>query len=133
MGSKPTLTERSRLKKFIVSLLKREGKRLDSINFIFTNDELIYEINKKYLGHDNYTDIITFDLGAKNQPVLAEVYISCDRVKENARTNETSFKEELHRVVFHGALHLSGYNDKTQKQSGEMRRKENHYLRQYFR
>ena len=131
-GSKPTLTERSRLKKFIVSLLKQEGKRLDSINFIFTNDKLIYKINKRYLGHDHYTDIVTFDLGAANQPVLAEVYISCDRVRENARTNDTSFKEELHRVVFHGVLHLAGYKDKTEKQSKEIRKKENHYLRQYF-
>lgn len=131
-GSKPTLTERTRLKKFIVSLLKQEGKKLDSINVIFTNDKLIYKINKRYLGHDDYTDIITFDLGVENQPVQAEVYISCDRVKENAQTNNTSFNEELHRVVFHGILHLAGYKDKTQKQSAEIRKKENYYLRQYF-
>ena len=131
-GSKPALKERLRLKRFIFSIFKQEGKKLDSISFIFSNDEVIHQINKEYLGHDYYTDIITFELNARKQPILAEVYISCDRVKENAQLNDTSFKEELHRVIFHGVLHLSGYRDKSPSQLRQMRKKENHYLHRYF-
>jgi rRNA maturation RNase YbeY len=88
-------------------------------------------LNKEWLGHNYYTDILTFDLSPAQQ-VFAEVYISCDRVGENADINQTTFKKELHRVIFHGVLHLCGYEDKTAEQKEIMRKKEDHYLRQYF-
>lgn len=132
-GSRPTLGDRLRLKKFIISIFKQEKKQLESISFIFTNDEILYKINKEYLARDYYTDIITFELSAKTHPRLSEVYISCERVKENARIHKSSFKEELHRVIFHGVLHLCGYNDKTKKQSKDMRNRENYYLDKYFK
>ena len=132
LGSKPTLRERTRLKKFIISIFEREKKQLDSISFIFADDETLREINKEYLAHDYYTDIITFELSGKLRPKLSEVYISCDRVKENAQIHKTRFKEELHRVIFHGVLHVCGYNDKTKRQSQVMRDKEGYYLDKYF-
>ncbi len=132
-GSRPTLDERIRLRKFIISIFRREKTRLESISFIFADDLLLHKINKEYLAHDYYTDIITFELSAGTLPKVSEVYISCDRVKENAQIHKTSFKEELHRVIFHGVLHLCGYNDKTQKQSREMRNRENYYLEKYFK
>ncbi len=130
--SKPNLENRSVLKKFIISLFKTEKTRLESITYIFSNDRVLYELNKKYLQHDFYTDIITFDLSIQGQPKVAEVYISTDRVKENSLTHKVSFKSELHRVIFHGALHLCGYNDKSLKQTKQMRTRENYYLLQYF-
>jgi probable rRNA maturation factor len=130
--SKPNLENRSVLKKFIISLFKTEKTRLESITYIFSNDSVLYELNKKYLQHDFYTDIITFDLSIQGQPKVAEVYISTDRVKENSLTHKVSFKSELHRVIFHGALHLCGYNDKSLKQTKQMRTRENYYLLQYF-
>lgn len=131
-GSRPTLGDRLRLRKFITSIFRREKTKLESISFIFANDELLHKINKEYLAHDYYTDIITFELSARTHPKVSEVYISCDRVRENAQIHKSSFKEELHRVIFHGVLHLCGYNDKTQKQSREIRNRENYYLDKYF-
>ena len=131
-GCKPTLTDRLRLKGYINSIFEQEKKQLESISFVFTNDRFLHEINLNYLGHDYYTDIITFELSEKNRPMLSEVYISCERVRENAQIHNTSFKEELHRVIFHGVLHLCGYKDKDVKQSKKMRSRENYYLMQYF-
>ena len=88
------------------------------------------EINRTYLKHDYLTDIITFDL-SEGPSTTAEVYISVDRVKENARNNKVSFKNELHRVIFHGALHLCGYKDKKKKEIAVMRQKEDQYLSKY--
>ena len=129
---KPTLRHRLRLKRFIIAIFKQEKRLLESISFVFTNDKRLLELNKNYLNHDYYTDIITFELSEKNRPTVAEVYISCDRVQENAKIHNNSFKEELHRVIFHGVLHLCGYKDKANNQSKQMRGKENSYLRRYF-
>lgn len=130
--SKPNLKNRAALKKFIVSLFKKEKTRLESISYVFSNDLVLYELNKKYLQHDFYTDIITFDLSILDKPKVAEVYISIDRVKENALNHKVSFKTELHRLIFHGALHLCNYNDKNSSQAKQMRNKEDYYLLQYF-
>ncbi len=119
------------MKKFIESLFKREGRKLGSINYIFCSDKRLLEINQQFLSHDYYTDIITFDL-SESDAVLAEIYISIDRVRDNSKTLGSSLKSELHRVIFHGALHLCGYGDKTKKQEEEMRAKENLYLNKYF-
>jgi probable rRNA maturation factor len=121
------------LKSFLLALFKKEGKRVDSIAYVFCTDEYLLQLNKEHLNHDTYTDIISFDLSEPGQKINAEIYISTDRVKENSITYHTSFKRELHRVIFHGALHLCGYKDKSKADQQEMRKQENHYLDQYFR
>ena len=128
-----TLTNRTALKTFIYTLFKKEGKKLDSIQYIFCSDDYLLDINRQYLQHDYYTDIITFDLSEPKQPIMAEIYISIDRVKENAREFKTSFKREIHRVIFHGALHLCGYKDKKPKEEALMRKIEEKYLSVYFK
>lgn len=122
-----SLENRSALKNFICSLFKKEKTALESINYIFCSDKKLLEINKTYLKHDFYTDIISFDLSPGPQKV-AEIYISIDRVRENAKALGVSFKNELHRVIFHGALHICGYKDKNKKDRETMRAKENIYL-----
>jgi rRNA maturation RNase YbeY len=127
------LRNRTRLKQFIQSLFKKEGKRLAELQYIFCSDKYLLEINRQYLKHDFYTDIITFDLSEKNQPINAEIYISVDRVRENAREFSSSLRSELHRVIFHGALHLCGYRDKTTVQKKQMREMEEQYLNSFMR
>lgn len=120
------------LKHFIESIFKRERQRLSSINYIFCSDKTILTINEKYLGHDFYTDVITFDLSQNDEPIIAEVYISIDRVRENAKKLGISIKSEVHRVLFHAALHLSGYDDKKKKDIAKIRKKEDELLSRYF-
>lgn len=127
-----SLTQRGRLKLFIQQLFRKEGKKLGGLNYVFCSDKALLKINRDFLQHDYYTDIITFGLSAPGEPVQAEIYISVDRVKENARELGVSFRKELHRVIFHGALHLCGYGDKTEKESLLMRKKEDQYLSQYL-
>jgi len=127
------LRDRTRLKKFLASLFKKEGKMLSELQYIFCNDDYLLDINRQYLNHDYYTDIITFDLSEENQATNAEIYISVDRVRENARDYKSSLKRELHRVIFHGALHLCGYKDKKNKDEKIMRQMEDKYLKLWFR
>lgn len=126
------LTNRKFLKSFIGELLQCEGKSVDHISYIFCDDAYLLEINREYLKHHTYTDIITFSLASPKEPLVADIYISIPRVRENAESLKLSFNSELHRVLFHGALHLSGYKDKTAHEERVMRSKEDFYLRQYF-
>lgn len=126
-----TLKERGRLKLFINELLKKKGRRLEQLSFVFCSDEYLLQINQTYLSHNDYTDIITFDLSDKQQS-SGEIYISVDRVRENARKFEKTFQEELHRVIFHGVLHLCGYKDKLKQDALAMRRQEARALMGYF-
>ncbi len=130
-GVKISLAKRTQLKKYIQSIFKREGKELMSINYIFCTDKALLEINRQFLTHDFYTDIITFGLSEKGTPIQSEIYISVDRVKDNARQLGVSFKSELHRVIFHGVLHLCGYKDKSRRDLEKMRGKEEFYLKKY--
>jgi probable rRNA maturation factor len=123
--------DRNKLKLFLSSLFKKEGKKLQSLNYVFCTDEELLKLNIQWLDHNTLTDIITFDL-SETEKVTGEIYISIDRVRENARSFSRPFSEELHRVIFHGALHLCGYKDKTQAQQSEMRGKEEAYLNRYF-
>jgi probable rRNA maturation factor len=125
------LTHRSLLKDCIGTLFKRERTQLDELNYIFCSDAYLLDINQNYLQHDDYTDIITFDLSDEPGRVKGEIYISIDRVKENARTFSVPLHQELRRVIFHGALHLCGYKDKSNKDIQAMRTAENKYL-SYF-
>lgn len=124
---------RNKLKSFLVRLIRSEGFNLKQLNVIFCTDKALLQMNRTFLKHDYFTDIITFPLSAKNQPIEAELYISVDRIKENAHANKETFTRELHRVIFHGCLHLSGYNDKSSQQIKRIRERETHYLRLYFR
>jgi len=124
------LTNRTQLKKYVQSIFKKEGRQLQSINYIFCTDKAVLAINRQFLSHDFYTDIITFNLSDSNA-IQAEIYISVDRVKDNATQLGVSFKSELHRVIFHGVLHLCGYRDKNRVETKEMRSKEEFYLHKY--
>ena len=112
---------------FISNILISEKKTEGDVVLIFCSDEYLLEINKKPLNHNYYTDIITFDYCVENI-VSGDLYISIDRVKENAKTFNDSFINELTRVVIHGVLHLCGYNDKTEADQKNMRNLENKYL-----
>jgi probable rRNA maturation factor len=127
-----TLGGRTALKSFITALFRREGGQLASLSYIFCSDEYLLGINQQFLQHDDYTDIITFDLSEPGAATSGEIYISIDRVRENAAGLGLSFKEELHRVIFHGALHLCGYKDKSPKAQKQMRAAEDKYLSLYF-
>ena len=126
------LKNTANLKHFIEFIFKKELQNLGSINYIFCSDKAILEINKKYLNHDFYTDVITFDLSQDNKAISAEVYISIERIRDNAKQLGLSIKSELHRVLFHAALHLCGYNDKKKKDKEIMRKKENELLAKYL-
>jgi rRNA maturation RNase YbeY len=121
------------LKSFIQRLFLLEKQKLESLHYIFCSDDYLLQINKDFLQHDYYTDIITFNLSDHSKEIEGEVYISIDRVKENAHLQKSGYKEECLRVIFHGALHLCGYRDKTKKEISCMREKENEYLRLYLK
>lgn len=125
------LRHRKSLRKFIERLFRDEGKSVVGLNYIFSTDATLLKINRKYLQHDYYTDILTFDLTERPGQIMADIYISIDRIRENCREQARPFKEELHRVIFHGALHLCGYNDRTPTERLRMRQLEEHYLTIY--
>jgi rRNA maturation RNase YbeY len=102
-------------------------KEVGDISIIFCSDDYLLDINKQYLNHDYYTDIITFDYVEKNV-ISGDLFISMDRVVENAKQYEIPVLKELYRVVFHGVLHLVGFNDKSKEEKRTMTRKENQYL-----
>jgi probable rRNA maturation factor len=133
LDRKPALKKRIRLKLFIEKLFTQEKRKLGSLSYIFCSDEHLLGINKDFLKHDFYTDVITFDLSASQTKTEGEVYLSIDRIKDNAKQLGLSFNEELHRVIFHGALHLCGYKDKNKADQTQMRSAENKYLQLYFK
>ncbi len=125
--------EKKRLKQFLEAIFSSENIILKSVDFIFCSDDYLLEINKTFLQHDFYTDIITFDLSESEDEIIGEIYISLDRVKDNANNQKTSLKEEILRVIFHGVLHLCGYNDKSKAQISLMRTKEDYYIHLFTR
>ena len=127
------LAGRTELKRFIQLLFKKEGKPLAALVYVFCSDERLLQMNRDFLQHDFYTDIITFGLSENGYPIEAEVYISLDRVRENARNLSISYKDEMLRVIFHGALHLCGYKDKRKSEIALMRSKEEQYLRLFVK
>lgn len=130
-GRNFALKNRSDLKKFIQYIFRTEGMKLNNINYIFCSDKKLLDMNRLFLKHNFYTDILTFQL-SEDSSTEAEIYISIDRVKENAKSLSVSFQKELHRVIFHGVLHLCGYEDKSTKKEKEMREREDFYLNRYF-
>ncbi len=122
-----SLNKKSIIKEFVADIFSREGKKLRHLNYIFCSDNYLLEINKIFLKHDSFTDIISFDLSEGGE-IAGEVYISIDRVKENAIHFSANFNAELLRVILHGALHLCGYKDKKKSEITRMRQKEEYYL-----
>ncbi len=129
------LKNKIRLKQFLASIVQdfRKNHRIDTINYIFCSDEYLLSINQEYLQHDTYTDIITFDLSNNKTEIVSDIYISIDRVKENAQKFNSNIEHELHRVLFHGILHLCGLKDKSKQDAALMRSKEEYYLNTYFK
>lgn len=112
---------------WVKEVIASEGKRTGDISFIFCSDNYLLEVNRKYLNHDYFTDIITFDY-VESDIVNGDIFISTDRVMENAGAFKTTFENELNRILIHGVLHLLGYKDKTKNDKSEMTEKENFYL-----
>lgn len=126
------LGDRRLLKAFIRSIFKKEKRSFEKLSIVFCDDHLLLTLNQQFLRHDYYTDILSFPLSGKKEPLIAEIYISTERVRDNATNLETSFREELHRVIFHGILHFCGYRDKTLAEKKKMRALEDRYLASYF-
>lgn len=116
-----------RLATWISEVITSEGFKEDEINYIFCDDEYLFELNVEFLDHDTLTDIISFDYSI-GKIIQGDIFISIERVRENASDFNVSFLEELHRVMVHGILHYCGYKDKTDSEERLMREKENHYL-----
>jgi rRNA maturation RNase YbeY len=126
------LKNRKHFKEFLHSVFIEEGKLLNSLNIVLCDDEYLLSINKEFLQHDFYTDIITFDLSTDTSSIEGELYISIDRVIDNAIQVKSNKIIELHRVIFHGCLHLCGYGDKTSTEEIIMRSKEDYYIQKYL-
>ncbi|WP_420576612.1 rRNA maturation RNase YbeY [Ekhidna sp.] len=109
---------------WISSIISSHQFSLEEINYVFCSDNYLLQINIDYLNHDYYTDIITFDNSDKPKVIESDIFISIERVKENAQDQNTLFEEELNRVMIHGVLHLLGYGDKTEEEKKAMREKE---------
>lgn len=122
------LKSRTKIKQWIKQVIEAKGKKMGNITYIFCDDEYLLEVNKQYLQHDYYTDVITFDY-VENDLISGDIFISTDRVRENALAFGSSEKEELHRVIIHGALHLLGLKDKSEKEASQMRQAENEALK----
>ena len=131
---KSGLKDKRKLSQYLDELVqqKLEGIKKTRLNYILCGDEYLLQINKHYLNHDTLTDIITFDLSDDENSITGEIYISVDRVKENAVLFKVPYNNELHRVIFHGALHLCGYKDKTTDDKVEMRQEEDNCLGVYL-
>lgn len=122
------LENEERTAKWIEGIVKNEKLILMELNYIFCSDEYLLKINQEYLDHDTFTDIITFDNSESKFEIEGDIFISIPRVIENAKTFETSFDQELHRVLVHGVLHLIGHSDKTEEEQQRMRKSEDYYL-----
>ncbi|MEY4812582.1 MAG: rRNA maturation RNase YbeY [Bacteroidota bacterium] len=124
---------RTKLKSFINKQCLKEGIRIETLHYVFCSDDFVLDINKRYLNHNFYTDIISFDLSEQRGHLIGDVYISIDRVKENAKTGGNRYTHELLRVIFHGALHFCGYKDKKPAEMKTMRSMEDKWLKAYLK
>jgi len=124
---------RTQLKAFINKQCLKEGVQIETLQYVFCSDKFLLDINKQYLNHNFYTDIISFDLSDQKGRLIGDVYISIDRVKENAKSEGSLYIHELLRVIFHGALHFCGYKDKKPADSKLMRSMEDKWLKAYLK
>jgi len=129
------LKDKRKLSAFLDKLISKHLKNIKKIQlqYIFCDDSYLLAMNQQFLNHDTLTDIITFDMSEQADEVTGEIYISIDRVAENAKKFSVAYKDELHRVIFHGALHLCGFKDKKTADKEEMRKQEDKCLKEYFK
>jgi rRNA maturation RNase YbeY len=121
------IDNKNKITRWIKHIIINEGNELSEISYVFCDDDFLLKLNKEYLGHDTLTDIITFDNSVGNI-IGGDIYISVERVKENARIYSTTLLNEIHRVMIHGVLHLCGYKDKSKAESNNMKAKEEEAL-----
>ena len=125
------ISNKKEIRALLKKICKKENKKISFINCVFCSDSRLLEINKKYLNHTSLTDVVTFDFSTNKKNIEGDVYISIDRVKENAKKYKETFKKELLRIIIHGLLHLIGFLDKTKEEKNTMTLKENEYLSLY--
>ena len=124
---------KTKIRKWVLSIAQQYNLRIGEINYIFCNDDYLIEINRTYLEHDNYTDIITFDLSDPGErSKYSDIYISLERVRDNAAKHGTKLDDEILRVIIHGILHLCGFKDKNKTDKNQMREKESEAISRYF-
>ena len=121
------------LKRFLASVFVQEKVDFKTLSYIFCTDEFLLKLNQEYLNHDTLTDILTFTLSDADLPIVSEIYISIERIIENAEIVDTAVINELYRVMIHGILHLCGFNDHSKAEKSAMRQRENFYLNQLFK
>ncbi|MES2454963.1 MAG: rRNA maturation RNase YbeY [Bacteroidota bacterium] len=124
------LKNKTLVRSWIADAILAEGYGLEELNFIFCSDTYLLGLNQQFLNHDTYTDVITFDNSEELKSIVGDIFISIDRIRENARENKVSARHELCRVMIHGTLHLLGYKDKRKADKLRMTEKEDHYLSQ---
>lgn len=122
------LKNKTAVRKWITDTIIAEGYKLSELTYIFCTDEYLLQINRQYLDHDTYTDIITFDNSEEDRVIMSDVFISIERIRENAGKFNVTEAQELHRVLIHGTLHLLGYTDKSPANKKKMTSKEDFYL-----
>lgn len=126
-----SLNQKGLIRSLIASTISAEKYKLKELNFIFCSDNYLLSINQQYLNHDTFTDVVTFDNSDKDHYITGDIFISIDRVKENAQTFKEAEQHELLRVMIHGTLHLLGYPDKGKEAKRIMTEKENFYLQKF--
>jgi rRNA maturation RNase YbeY len=127
-GVSSGIRHRNKTKQWLKSVAEQKGYKIKNLNYVFCSDEYLYDLNVQFLNHDTYTDIITFDQSESKDAIEGDIYISTERVKENALKLDTEFQTELLRVIIHGLLHLCGFRDKTKTESLGMRNEEDKAL-----
>ena len=125
------LNEKLNRKRWLKRIATNAGFNIKELNYIFCSDEYLYQVNRDYLKHDTYTDIITFDNSENKDDIEGDIFVSIDRVRENAKTHTQEVETEMNRVLAHGLLHLMGYKDKTQEEAALMRLKEEESIMLY--
>lgn len=124
-----TIKEKQKVRQWIGATIRAEGfRRVGELSFVLCSDAYLLEINRQYLDHDTFTDIVTFDSSEDEGVIAGDIFISVERTIENARKFNVSERDELHRVIIHGILHLCGYGDKGRQEKALMTQKEDHYL-----
>ena len=126
-----TLREKQNRKRWLKKIATNAGFKIKELNYVFCSDEYLYQMNRDYLKHDSYTDIITFDNSEKKGDIEGDIFVSIDRVRENAKTHTQEVETEMNRVLAHGLLHLMGYKDKTLEEVALMRLKEEESIKLY--
>ena len=126
------LTNADSIASWLGLVFEKEEKKLNTLSIILCSDDYLHNLNVEYLQHDTLTDVITFPYSRSAEPIVGDIFISIDRIKENAEKFKITFRDELHRVMVHGVLHLAGYGDKTPEDATIIRAKEDFYLTQFL-